>query len=62
MGGPRDCHTEHSESGPEGQISCAITYVGSKTRVQMNLLIKETWSHRCRKQTSVTKGGGVEEE
>ena len=53
MDGPRDCHTEWSKSDRERQISYDITYMWNlKKMVQMNLVIKQKLSHRCRKQTN----------
>ena len=42
MDGPRDCHTEWSESDTERQISYDIAYMWNlKKRVQMNLSTKQ---------------------
>ena len=50
MDGPRDYHTKWSKPDREKQISYSL-YVESLKMVQMNLFIKQKWTHRHRKQT-----------
>jgi len=45
--GPRDCHTERSQSGREGKISYDISYMWNlKRNIRMNLLTKQKENHR----------------
>lgn len=60
MDGPRDYHTEWSESDRERQISYDTTYMWNlkkKKKVQMSLFIRQKQSHRHRKQTYGYQGG-----
>lgn len=58
MDGPRDCHTERSQSDTERQMSRYRLCVESKTTVQMSLFTKGKWSHRCRNKLMAVKGEG----
>ena len=53
--GPRDCHAEGSKSDREKKIWYRLC-VKSYKMVQMNLFTKQKQNHRCRQQTTVTKG------
>ena len=53
MDGPKECHTELSNSGREGEMSYDIPYMWilkkKKKMVRMNLLTKQKDTHRPRK-------------
>ena len=52
MDGPRDSHTNCSNSDRVRRISYDITYMWNlKKMIQMNLFTKQKWTHRLRKQT-----------
>ena len=59
MDGPKECHTELSNSDREGEMSYDIPYMWNlkKKMVQMNLLTKQKDTHRLRKWAYGSPGG-----
>ena len=51
MDGPRDCHTEWSESDVEIQMLCDITYMWNLKTNDTNELIYRTETYKFQKQT-----------
>ena len=57
MDGPRDCHTEWSQTEKDKYMTSCLYVESKKKMVQMNLFTKQKKSHRCRKQTYGYQGG-----
>ena len=51
MDGPRDCHTEWSESDVEIQMLYDITYIWTLKKKDTNELIYRTETYKFQKQT-----------
>ena len=49
MDGPRECHTETSQSDREGELSYDIPYMWNLKRNDTNELTKQKETHRLRK-------------
>ena len=51
MDGPRDCHTEWSNSDRQREISYDIGFFFQNKKIRMNLFTKQEQTHRLKEQT-----------